>query len=178
MALNVDIEPAGPGEKEIVTRLMQLYLHDFSEFAPAGSLHGEIDGSGRFAYLGLASYWEAPRREALLLRASGRLAGFVLVNDWSPSGQPVDCAIAEFFVVRKYRRHGVGTEAARRVITDRPGRWEIAVADYNGPALAFWPKALLQTNVGLVDIIEGAHGRWSGPIYRLNVPQATPQKSL
>ena len=32
-------------------RLLQLYKYDFSEFAPIGSLHGEVDAEGRFPYL-------------------------------------------------------------------------------------------------------------------------------
>lgn len=169
MKLGVQIARAAPDDAATVAQLMQLYLHDFSEFAAIGSAFGELADSGHFAYPDLSSYWRAPGREALLIRAAGRLAGFVLVNDWSASGRPVDFAIAEFFVARKYRRHGIGTEAARRILIDRPGRWEIAVAAYNDPALAFWPKALHSMKLGAMDVIESTGSRWTGTIYRLSI---------
>ena len=49
------------------------------------------------------------------VRADGHTAGFVLVNRWSALDQPLDYAVAEFFVLRKYRRAGVGTCSARGV---------------------------------------------------------------
>jgi hypothetical protein len=40
----------------------------------------------------------------LLIRADRHLAGFVLVSEWSALGLPLDHVVAEFFVLRKYRR--------------------------------------------------------------------------
>lgn len=169
MRLAVTIDPARADESDGMAQLMQLYLHDFSQFAPLDSLHGEIGRDGRFAYPNLASYWSDSRREALLIRASGRLAGFVLVNDWSATGRPVDFAIAEFFVARKYRRHGVGTEAARQLLRSRLGTWEVPVAVYNQPALAFWSAALPAIHRGAIDSIASSGSRWDGTIFRFEV---------
>jgi len=167
MTLAVAVVRATSDEFAMVAQLMQLYLHDFSEFAPLGSPHGEIGRDGRFIFPNLASYWTQPRREVLLVRVAGRLAGFILINDWSASGQHVEFAIAEFFIARKYRRNGFGTEAARQAIQGRSGAWEIAVAAYNVPALAFWKKALPEIHGGRIDIIHSKGSRWEGPIYRL-----------
>jgi hypothetical protein len=92
--------------------LLQLYKYDFSEFAPIGSPYGEVDEEGLFAYPGLESYWQDSGRIPLLIRADDHLAGFALVNQWSALGLPLDHAVAEFFVMRKYRRARVGTRAA------------------------------------------------------------------
>src|SRR5260221_3470726 len=83
---------------------MQLYLHDFSEFAAIDSAHGDVDPEGRFANIWLDSYWQEAGRIPLLIRANDCLAGFALLNRWSALGWPVDHAMAEFFVLRKYRR--------------------------------------------------------------------------
>ena len=162
----VEITAATTNEAATLARLMQLYLHDFSEFAPLDTLHGEMAANGRFDYPNLASYWSEAHREPLLLRVSARLAGFVLVNDWSASGRPVDFAIAEFFVGRKYRRNGIGTQAARQVIAARCGVWEVAVAAYNRPALAFWSKTLPSIHQGAREAIESNGSRWTGTIFR------------
>lgn len=167
MAGEVTVARARPEEAETLARLMQLYLHDFSELAPLESPFGELADDGLFAYPHLADYWTEPRREPLLVRASGHLAGFVLVNAWSASGRPVDFAIAEFFIARKYRRHGIGAEAVRQVIAARPGQWEVAVLAINKPALAFWRRALTAVHAGAVECAESRDGRWVGTIFRL-----------
>jgi predicted acetyltransferase len=124
--------------RHVLDALMQLYQHDFSEHAPLNTSHGEVDENGRFDYRWLDTYWQEPGRVPLLIRADGRIAGFVLVNQWSALGRPLDHAIAEFFVLRKYRRARIGTRAAHLVFHHRPGRWEVPVASYNQAALAFW----------------------------------------
>jgi predicted acetyltransferase len=130
-------------ERPVLDRLLQLYLHDFSEHAPLGSPHGEVDGDGLFAYLpGIGSYWQEPNCVPLLMRADGCLAGFALVNQWSALERPLDHAVAEFFVVRKYRRAAVGTRAAEHMFRRYPGRWEVPVAGYNEEALLFWRPAV------------------------------------
>ncbi|MEM8755446.1 MAG: GNAT family N-acetyltransferase, partial [Pseudomonadota bacterium] len=125
---------------------------------------------GFFAYRGLDGYWGDPGRAAFLLRRGSSLAGFALVNAWSASGAPTDHAVAEFFVLRKHRRVGFGAEAAEALIGSRPGRWEVAVADYNEPAKAFWPKALAP--FAPVERVEGDGDRWRGPIFRLTAGSA------
>ena len=167
MADVVQIAPVGADEAETLARLLQLYLHDFSAFAPFESPYGEIGEDGSFAYANLPSYLSEPRREALFVRVRGRLAGFVLVNDWSASGRPVDYAIAEFFIARKYRRRGIGTEVVRQVIAARPGQWEVAVLSDNVPAVAFWRRALPAVHAGAIEVIDGDGERWRGPIFRL-----------
>ncbi len=167
--LNVTVSPAGIAQKPATARLMQLYLHDFSAFAPMGSPRGELDQDGLINYDGFDEYWLRAGREPLLISVNNQLAGFALINDWSPSGDGVNFAIAEFFVARKYRRHGVGSLAAKRIISERPGDWEIAVASYNTPALAFWRHALLAVNGTMPKERAGDGSRWTGPIFRLQV---------
>jgi predicted acetyltransferase len=50
--------------------------------------------------------------------------------------------MAEFFVVRGCRRRGVGTEIARRVWNQFPGKWEVRVMEANRAAHRFWERAI------------------------------------
>ncbi|MFN3746265.1 MAG: GNAT family N-acetyltransferase [Hyphomicrobiaceae bacterium] len=182
MADIVQVRRARADEAPALARLMQLYLHDFSAFAPFDSRYGELDGDGLFAYAHLGAYWSEPRRELLLVRVSGRLAGFVLVNDWSASGLPVDFAIAVFFIARKFCRRGLGTEAARQVIAAREGQWEVAVLAVNEPALTFWRRVLPSAHSGAIDVIESDSARWRATIFRFangpNVGRACAPRGL
>jgi len=159
----VTVLPASPSQRGLMERLLQLYLHDFSEFAPRHTTYGEVDADGLFPYPpGLDSYWQEPGREPLLIRADGAVAGFALLNCWSALDRPLDRAVAEFFVLRKYRRAGVGTRAAHAVFRRHPGRWEVAVAAYNPAALRFWRQVALDLPGAAEQSGDGR--RWSGAV--------------
>ena len=155
---------APAAQRPVLERLLQLYLHDFSEFAPIGSPHGEVDAEGRFFYPPLDGYWRESGHIPLLIRADDRIAGFVLVHQWSALRLPLDHGVAEFFVLRKYRRAHVGRRAALAVFRRYPGRWEVPVAWYNPPALAFWRKVTAEAAPGKVEEIAGDGKRWAGPV--------------
>jgi predicted acetyltransferase len=167
--MNVQLVPAIPGDRPALENLMQLYVHDFSEHW-AGRTEGELGEDGRFPPYPLDAYWSQPTHIPLLIRVDGRLAGFALVNDASHSGRPVDRNVAEFFVVRKHRRSGVGMIAAHQTFSRYPGLWEAAVARRNVAALAFWRRAIRQhplaTDIDEADITTQA---WNGPIIRFRV---------
>jgi len=153
-------------QRPVFDRLLQLYLHDFSEFAPIGSPHGEVDEEGRFTYPRLESYWRDSGHIPLLIRADGHIAGFALVNQWSALELALDRSVAEFFVMRKYRRARVGTRAALLIFRRYPGRWEVPVAWYNPPAQAFWRGVTEEAAPGKVEELAGDGKRWAGPVLR------------
>lgn len=152
--------------KEVIDNLMQLYLHDFSEFAAIGTEHGEVTAEGRFPYQWLDSYWREEGRLPFAIQADGHLAGFALINRWSALGRPLDQAVAEFFVLRKYRRSGVGSQAAQLLFARFPGQWEVPVAWYNQPALSFWRAVTSTAADGPVEECAGDGERWAGTVLR------------
>jgi predicted acetyltransferase len=50
--------------------------------------------------------------------------------------------MSEFFVMRKYRRGGVGTALAREVFARFPGEWQVRQMTSNPAATAFWRRAI------------------------------------
>ena len=151
-------------QRHVITNLIQLYKYDFSEFAGIGSPYGEVGADGRYIYDGLDSYWREEGRFALTTHADSRLAGFILVNQWSALNRQLDHSVGEFFVLRKYRRIGVGSRAAKILFERWPGCWEVGVARYNKPALSFWRKAISAAVEGDVEECAGDGKRWSGPV--------------
>ena len=134
MTAPVALEPAGPQDAPVLANLLELYSHDLSDaFALA------IGPDGRFGYPRLPLYFSEPdRRFPFLIRTGGDLAGFVLVTRGSPLGEASDLDVAEFFVLRRHRRAGVGRQAAVRLWDRMPGHWIVRVADCNRAALPFW----------------------------------------
>jgi predicted acetyltransferase len=126
-----EVSPATRDEEPALCRLLELYAHDFS--ARTGA---DVGDDGLFGWHDLDRYWREPDRHPFLLRVDGRLAGFALVR----SGAPHD--MAEFFVLRKYRRSQVGTDAARAVFARFPGEWQTRQQFENTGAIAFWRRAI------------------------------------
>ena len=160
------INTASEDERPTLENLLQLYTHDFSEHW-AGTDRGDVDAEGRFAPYPLEAYWREPGRTPFLIREGARIVGFALVNDVSNSGEPIDHNVAEFFVLRKFRRSGVGAVAAHLLFERYPGVWEAAVARRNVAALAFWRRAI-STCPTARDLTERdvTSDSWNGPILR------------
>jgi len=134
----IEVIPASPEQQPIVANLLELYAHDFSEFHDV-----ELGEDGRFGYPQLPLYWSETNRHPFLVRIDGRLAGLVLVRKGSQvTGDDTVWDMAEFFVVRGYRRRGVGTRIAHEVWRKFAGVWEIRELKANDSAHKFWEHAI------------------------------------
>jgi predicted acetyltransferase len=127
----VEVLEATPGDKSVVRQLLELYQYDFSDFVDA-----DLDAHGYFDYGYLDNYWTEEHRRPFLFRVEGKWAGLALVR----SGVPHD--MTEFFVMRKYRRHGVGIVAARELFARFPGDWQVRQMATNPAATTFWRRAI------------------------------------
>jgi predicted acetyltransferase len=135
---HIEVLAATPDEQPLLENLLELYVYDFSE-----SLGLEIGEDGRYGYPHLSLYWSEPERYPFLVRVDRKLAGFVLVRKGeSVAGEGMVWDVAEFCVLRAYRRRGVGTRVAHDVWRRFPGRWEVRVMEGNAPAERFWAAAI------------------------------------
>ena len=167
-APRVRVVPADETDQTLIDGLSQFYIYDFSEMEPPGSEALEFDARGGFGPLpGLADYWLQVDAYPLLIHVDERPAGFALINAHSHlTGGAVERNMGEFFVARKHRRRGVAREAVRQVLALYPGRWEIAVAERNVAAKAFWPQAIAAAaNVSDIVRHQGDGEHWRGPIW-------------
>lgn len=135
----VTLDPATRDESPILANLLELHIHDLSQ---AFALEPGPDG--RFGYDRLPSYWQEPTlRFPFLIRRASRVVGFALATRGSPVIEdPEVLDVAEFFVLRRHRRSGVGTRAAFLLWDRMPGRWIVRVAQNNLRGLPFWRAAV------------------------------------
>jgi predicted acetyltransferase len=135
--VQVDLVPATPKQRPILSNLLQLYMHDFSEILPI-----QVDGDGKFEYPNLSQYWSEPGRFPFLAVADGKWAGFALIRQEAlPAGELV-WDMAEFFVLRGWRRHGIGMRLAHLAFERFPGVWQIRVMEANAGACRFWQQVV------------------------------------
>jgi predicted acetyltransferase len=135
----VTLQPATVADAALLANLLELYVHDLSEVFPV-----EIGSNGRFGYAKLSLYWSEPSTHwAFLIRSGLQIAGFALVTRGSPATtDPHDLDLAEFFVLRSYRRSGVGCSAAFALWDRLPGRWIVRVSEAHRTGLLFWERVI------------------------------------
>ena len=133
------IIPARDDQKPLIANLIQLYLYDMTESMPF-----PIGADGRFEYDFFDRFWRFP----YLVYSGGDIAGFALVIDECPLTAREPCwFMAEFFVLKAYRRKGVGRAALAGILGRHPSDWHVAVPLANAPALAFWGRVLQDRNL-------------------------------
>jgi predicted acetyltransferase len=160
--VGVQIIEAGPDDEARLGGLFALYTYDFSEI-----LGLDVGENGRFSTPPLDVYWTDPRRHAFLVRVDEKLAGFALVEERSHlTGADAVNDMVEFFVVRKYRRRGVGDHAAGWLFDRFRGPWEVRQRAENQAATAFWRRAIARYTGGHFDEVLWDDARWRGPVQR------------
>jgi predicted acetyltransferase len=138
---NWTLEPLRVEERDLLRRMFEFYLYDFSELE-----HADIDSDGWFLLdpeRYLARFWLDWWRHALLLRVESIPAGFVLLQDRSPlpdSGHRR--YISDFFVMRAYRKRGLGEAMARETFRRWPGEWQVLQIRANPVAQNFWRRVI------------------------------------
>ncbi|MDN4525162.1 GNAT family N-acetyltransferase [Fictibacillus fluitans] len=126
------LEKAALEKKNVLTQMLELYRYDFSEFD--GS---DLNENGQYGYAYLDAYWQEEGRYPFFIKADNRFAGFVLVHKTRGTHM-----IAEFFVMKKYRKMGIGRQAAFLTFDRFPGKWDVAQIPKNKPAQSFWVRII------------------------------------
>ena len=157
---SVSVVRAERSQEATLGNLMELYAYDFSVIASL-----EVDESGRFPPYPLATYWEDASRFPFLIRSGDRLSGFALLQRTSRLAG-ADWDMAEFFVLRKHRRAGVGREAARVLFAGHPGTWEVRQRSENVEATSFWRQVIGAYTGGRYTEVMVDDERWRGPVQR------------
>jgi predicted acetyltransferase len=136
-SMNFILLKASEEHKIVVQNLMQYYIYDFSEY-----LKYDVEDDGSFApYPNLTDYWQSDNKFAYIIKMNNNYVGFVLVKLVS-SIERSYFSIAEFFILKKYRREGIGKAIATEVFNLHRGEWEVYQKDSNKPAQMFWNSVI------------------------------------
>jgi predicted acetyltransferase len=158
--MQIELQRALHHDAPILTNLFQYYVYDMSEIVDV-----DVGADGRFAPRPLDDYWSDAWRYPHIVRVDGNLAGFALVQQRSRiTGDEHTWDVAEFFVMRKYRRHGVGSAVATRVFDAFRGYWEIRELKSNHAAIAFWRRVIAAYTKGNFTEAVLDDDRWHGPV--------------
>lgn len=120
-------------EKEILKNLLEKYDYEFSQWDKR-----DVNKLGLYGYDYLDCYWTDKNRWAYFILAADKLAGFAMVNDYSEGNEKTDYTMSEFSVLYKYRKMGVGRQAAFSVFDKFHGSWQIKMHPRNIVSIKFW----------------------------------------
>jgi predicted acetyltransferase len=118
----------------LLRNLYEHYVHDMSEWL---AIDTRADGA---YHLDTAPFWDGDFA-VYLAREQGSIAGFGVVGSAEPwLGTPAARDVRDFFVLRRYRRRGVGDALALHLWNQHPAAWIIRILVANKPALPFWRR--------------------------------------
>ena len=146
--MSIEITRASKADKIIIRNLTELYLHDFSEFEKK-----EVNEHGLFDYDDLDLFWLEKNRYPFLARYEGKIAGFALVKQgfYHEKNEQYDDTLidmVDFFVMRRYRRKGIGQVMARHSFEAVRGQWQLRTDEPNVAAFAFWRNIITEFTGG------------------------------
>ena len=149
---DIVLDVATADDAGLLSNLLELYIHDLSTAFPTL----ELGPDGRFGYSRLALYWSEPHRHfPFLIRWGSRVVGFALATRGSPAVEdPNVFDVAEFFVIRRYRRSGVARRAAVLLWRRLPGRWIVRASEGVPGAIPFWRSTVADFTGGTAPELE------------------------
>lgn len=126
-------------EREILFRLLQYSLFEESE----NDLN-EMNENALFDYSYFDNYFTDDDRDAYFIieNQTNKLLGFVMVNEHVQMCYKGH-SIAEFLIIPKYRKRGIGKKVAFEIFDKYLGNWEIKPSFNSVKAYSFWKKTVV-----------------------------------
>lgn len=151
--MQIETVPVSVDEKEILKNLLEKYNFEFSMWDKR-----DVNDLGLYGYKYLDHYWTEKERYAYFIKVDGKLAGFAMINAYADTDEHVDHGIAEFCVMPKYRRMGVGKIALFQIFDRIHGKWHLKMHPNNTGAKNFWINAISEYTKGNYRLCEAVSG--------------------
>ncbi|MBF0674053.1 GNAT family N-acetyltransferase [Pseudomonas sp.] len=136
--VTLELVPTEREQMPLIRNLYQFYLYESSDWEQEDV---EVDGRFYIHDEHLVRYWQEPGWSAQLLLVDGFIAGFLLIERSELLG--VDALeLADLFILKKYRRQGIGRALATQVLMSGEDNWLVRFYGQDEIALAFWRSVL------------------------------------
>lgn len=133
-------------QKPIIKNLARFYVYEFSRYSGE-----DIPEDGLFVAsetcFNFSDYWSKAGHYPFVIFVKNKLAGFILINKKSRSSD-IDWHLAEFYIIAKFQRKGIGRKVAITLLSKFTGTWEIGQIAKNLPAVNFWRSVIQQFTKG------------------------------
>lgn len=147
--MNLEVIKVSLEEKTILSNLSKMYCYEWSQYDKL-----DVNEQGDYEHeYDLADSWNKENHYQYFIKVNEILAGFVLIDDDLAMHLNYDYSIAEFFIMHKYRRAGVGRYAAKFVFDMFLEKWEIVHHPHNIMSVEFWASVVDEYTNGKYEII-------------------------
>ena len=139
--LKINLVPVTHDNYPTLFNLARFYEYDISEFFGDDPSWG-IKNDGLYELgVNYKKYFEDKNASPFLIYHGEQLVGFAIVDKDSihPSA---DFSMAQFFILRTYKRMGLGKQAAFQTFEKFPGAWEVRVMPKNETGYHFWKSVI------------------------------------
>ena len=179
--MKINVLLSTPDNKFIINNIYPLYLHDLSEIWENkpnrfGVYEDDDTKTLREQNKVFDIWWDKPSvLFPFLITVDDLPAGlaFVATPPYTPCPPHIQYYLNEFFLLRPFRGHGVGQEAARQVFDQFRGHWELqtAVTERNSRAQTFWRKTLTAYTKGTHSEAHGTYADGKKVVFRFTNQQ-------
>ena len=136
------ISKLGPESEPLLRSLLGYYIHDMAEW-----FHIDTEADGSYDY-DMSLVWRNGHH-AYLAKSGESIAGFALIapaTEWL--GDIGAHEVHEFFILRRFRRCGLGQTLTVSLWNRHPGAWLVRVLEANAPAVFFWRAVIASYSQG------------------------------
>lgn len=145
--MQIELVPATVEQQALIANLYQFYAYESSDWEQEDV---EVDGRFYIHEPHLQRYWQEPDWSASLVLADGFIAGFLLIERSELPG--VDALeFADLFILKKYRRLGIGRALVEQVMVAGGGRWVVSFYQQDALARQFWQHLLAELPLRVVE---------------------------
>jgi predicted acetyltransferase len=131
----IQLERISSDGLDALNHLFELAAYDLSELSGAN-----MNDNGRYLKgLDVRGWYDDSDYDLYFVRVDAVLAGFVVIKYLREEDTHY---LNHFFILRKFRRQGVGMEAAILAFNMYIGNWRVSEFDWNRPAQLFWRKVI------------------------------------
>ena len=120
-------------DKDLLFSINQKYLYEMTNF-----YDDEMDENGNYGYGHFDEYFTDPLREAYFIYSDEILSGFAMICQYTMTGRKPDYTMAEFTIFPSFRRKHLAIDAARLLLPEHKGQWEIKYNEKNEKAKKLW----------------------------------------
>ena len=134
--MNVQLVVATETDWKQLTSLLKTYIAEMIQYVN----ESDVDDVTQRLINELENYKAEENRWPYLITSDSAVAGFCFLR-YFPQ-EPGTYDIDQFFVLKDFRRTGIGSACLAKLIALHPGKWLIRVLKTNEGALAFWLRAV------------------------------------
>ena len=161
----LELRKALPHDFPALQQMLELYQYELSDIWSQ-----DTDSEAKYGY-DLLKHRQDERFHAHVALQGPQYVGFALVAPALVTRNEGHW-MEQFFILKRFRRSGIGHALAKHALLGHPGAWEVGQMPANHAARAFWRNVVGRVTAGGYAEVLVTEGWWQGTVQQFHVPAA------